>query len=281
MDNVFLAITLLSMPALLLGLIRPRTYGGGRWRAVGIAFAMLIGGFVGVGVTHDRTADNTVVAPIAPVVVAAPIVPVVPVAPAPVTAAPPPRVQVAAPAAPPAPAPAPVAPPLPARAATPVQAQPNDTTSRVRREAEGYLGVCLAQAAAAVQECESFRAGFISDYLRARAGDYRGQRNVAYMLKGQERGVTQNVIQSCAWRLVIMSTGHAQVGQGDEANMRIDCATLNEGGRQAAIARADALLRQIVADPVRSPPARAAAQPPPGPLRGDAQPLTADPLPRR
>lgn len=56
MSELFIVVSLLGIPALLVGMIRPRLYGGGRGRAAAIGLGMILGGFVGFGVTDDPTA---------------------------------------------------------------------------------------------------------------------------------------------------------------------------------------------------------------------------------
>lgn len=168
----------------------------------------------------------------------------------------------------------------------------SSTTEAVRTEAENYTIACFQANESERTMCERARESFIADYLRARAGEYQGQRNVAFLLGGGGRlwleggrtapfPVTTNQIQSCAWRLVVLNSGHARVGDGDQQDLRTSCAPLDEAGRRAAAVRAEALIRQITTDPVRDPPPRQRPTPRPGAaLDGEARPLTADP-PRR
>lgn len=151
------------------------------------------------------------------------------------------------------------------------------TAARVRAEAESHLRPCLVQAADERAWCERQRVEFVNDFLRARAGDYQGQRNVAWMLGGREAAVRGDGIQSCAWRLVIMSAGHTRVSDGDNSNLRTDCGRLDQTALQAARIRAQQLHQLIATDPVRNPPVREAARRPAGPLDGTASPLAADP----
>lgn len=166
------------------------------------------------------------------------------------------------------------------------------TALAVYREAQSYTRPCAAPDAEAQRMCEFNQESFLRDYLRARAGDYQGQRNVAYALsdpggpanREENAGVAPNLLQACAWRIVIMTAGHAEVGLGDDANARTACGKLGASGVPAATARAQELHRLIATDPVRGAPPRSmpmtterrpqrrASQP----LDGTARPLTAN-----
>lgn len=139
------------------------------------------------------------------------------------------------------------------------------TASAVYAEAEQYLLNCPLDDPEAEYWCQLGQEQFLRDYLRSRAGQYQGQRNVAFTLagftdnpqmRGYSRGVIVNRIQSCAWRMVILTAGHAEADQGDDANARMVCSRLSDTERTAATARAQALHRLIAIDPVRNPPPR-------------------------
>jgi len=55
---------------------------------------------------------------------------------------------------------------------------------------------------------------------KALAGDYQAQRNLAYSLGHDE---PTNTMQACAWRIVILGSGSAEVDDSDLANKRLDC----------------------------------------------------------
>lgn len=148
---------------------------------------------------------------------------------------------------------------------TPTLAQPRapreDTTARVTREAEGYLRGCLSEPAGDDRAwCEHLREEFVRDYLRARAGEYQGQRNVAFMLRPNQPGTMANAVQSCAWRMVIKASNHREADTGDDGNMRVDCGRAGDAGLTAARQRAQELIRLIATDPVRNPPPRRRAR---------------------
>jgi hypothetical protein len=119
-----------------------------------------------------------------------------------------------------------------------------DASARVQAEAQQYLGLC-ALAGDDQRWCEVTKEAFLQDYVKAKAGDYQGQRNVAYLLNRGQAPVRQNRIQGCAWRSVILASGHAQSDSVDTANLRIECSGLAPEERQASQARASALLQEI------------------------------------
>mgnify|MGYP006976758449 CR=1 FL=1 len=153
-----------------------------------------------------------------------------------------------------------------------------DANARAVREAEGYLAPCLDTQTR--EWCERYRREFLADYVKAKAGDYQGQRNVAWFLhRGDSPPIKRNPIQACAWRLVIVSAGHAQVGPGDTGNVRIECGRLSEAERAAAQARATQLLREIATSPARMPAAARHPSRPPCEANSTASPLTLEPPP--
>ncbi|MBR0681936.1 hypothetical protein GXW74_15685 [Roseomonas eburnea] len=164
--------------------------------------------------------------------------------------------------------------------AAPALGQSGDAAARVRQEAESYLRPCAGVSGDDARWCDLSRSAFVADYLRARAGQYYGQRNVAYMLRGSTPGIAADHTQSCAWRLVIMAQGHSQTDASDTANVRFDCGRISEQDQAAARARAMALAQQIATDPVRNPPRTNPAPRPSGAVDSTARPLGAD-LPRR
>ena len=137
----------------------------------------------------------------------------------------------------------------------PLVVSAQDATQRAQVEARQYLGPCVEVEPAkdAGSGCEFNRGEFLRNYQQAKAGNYQGQRNAAYYLSRGEGPVRQNRIQGCAWRIVIISQGHAQVGDGDTSNFQRECGVLNAAERQAAVARGEQLLREIRTSPARMP----------------------------
>ena len=111
------------------------------------------------------------------------------------------------------------------------------------------LRPCRGGSAEDRQFCEMTRQRAPGEMQKARAGDYGGQRNVAFMLGGTTRpieaqGVVPNPQESCAWRLVILRSGHRQVTLGDAQNAVAECTRAGVNHVQAE-ARAGELLATI------------------------------------
>lgn len=58
---------------------------------------------------------------------------------------------------------------------------------------------------------------------KALAGDYQAQRNLAYYLTTGEEGVKADPVMACAWRIVILKSGHPQADASDTGNKQFDC----------------------------------------------------------
>ena len=130
MSYLFLLICLLGVPALVIGMLRPRTFGGGRGRALLISLLMMFGGLVGIGVTHEAAVTDQA-SPAhepAPDSVARPLTPEISprVSPVPET----PAVAPASSVAPPAPAAPSVASPAPVAVSPRVAGEAADTKAR-------------------------------------------------------------------------------------------------------------------------------------------------------
>lgn len=77
----------------------------------------------------------------------------------------------------------------------------------------------------------------------ALAGDYQAQRNLAYTLT---TSIPHNKILGCAWRIVIIESGSAQVDQSDTGNKQFDCdQKLNQDEMNAAKAQAKEIQKKI------------------------------------
>ncbi len=142
---------------------------------------------------------------------------------------------------------------VPADQPTAAPARSNHPATRAaQEEAETYINLlCINEDA---RMCPHYQNEFRRAYQLARAGDYQGQRNVAYMLNtGGNGAVRQNRMQGCAWRVIILSSGHASADAGDTANFQTDCGRLTDPERAAATARAQVIARDIGARPARRP----------------------------
>lgn len=132
-------------------------------------------------------------------------------------------------------------------------------TRRAQEEAQRYFQVCME--GELKQHCERNRNRFLRDYQAAKAGDYQGQRNVsAYLdqpngpvLSASSVGITGNMLQSCAWALVTLHSGHARADESDVRYVRMRCGHRNVD-RAAAEVRAEAIMAEIRRAPARMPP---------------------------
>lgn len=94
-------------------------------------------------------------------------------------------------------------------------------------------------------ECKYTKASWPDDYKAATSGDYQGQRNVAFCLStGCDGAIRINKILGCAWRFVILESGHLKVDSTDTSNLQFYCgpANLDQAGLTAAEAQAKRLL---------------------------------------
>jgi hypothetical protein len=99
----------------------------------------------------------------------------------------------------------------------------------VAQTGEVQLRPCRGGSAEDRQFCEMTRQRAPGELQKARAGDYGGQRNLAFMLSGATQppdasAVVPNPQEACAWRLVILQSGHRQVTLVDAQNAVTDCA---------------------------------------------------------
>lgn len=98
--------------------------------------------------------------------------------------------------------------------------------------------------------CEVERGEWIKDYRAAVAGDYQGQRNVASFLENGGGAVRPNIVLSCAWRIVLVKSGHLDLIDLDFDIVRRQCAPQKIGAaeREAAEAQARRIMAMIAAN---------------------------------
>jgi hypothetical protein len=87
----------------------------------------------------------------------------------------------------------------------------------------------------------------------ALAGNYTAQRNAAYCLKTAkcEGVIFPRMIEACAWRIVILGSGHHWVNQSDIDNYQDDCvASLSAQEQGSALAQAEQLFKRIYKRPL-------------------------------
>ena len=99
----------------------------------------------------------------------------------------------------------------------------------------------LVPAASAQEALETYR-------RKAMAQDFEAQRETASCLRtGTCVGSpVPNAIEACAWRMVILASGHGSVDASDTANYQEDCRSLgSDQERAVALAKAEELFRDI------------------------------------
>ena len=81
---------------------------------------------------------------------------------------------------------------------------------------------------------------------KALADDYQAQRNLAYYLTTGEAGVKADPVMACAWRIVILKSGHPQADASDTGNKQSDCdRKLTPEQLRQAEAQAASLVKRI------------------------------------
>jgi hypothetical protein len=101
--------------------------------------------------------------------------------------------------------------------------------------------VASISAASAQETLETYR-------RKAMARDYDAQRETATCLRtGKCVGSpVPNATEACAWRMVILGSGHGNVDASDTANYQDDCRSLSSDQERAvALTKAEELFRDI------------------------------------
>src|ERR671913_1517900 len=101
--------------------------------------------------------------------------------------------------------------------------------------------VALISTASAQEALETYR-------RKAMARDYDAQRETALCLRtGKCVGSpVPNAIEACAWRMVILGSGHGNLDVSDRANYQDDCRSLSSDQERAvALTKAEELFRDI------------------------------------
>jgi hypothetical protein len=87
----------------------------------------------------------------------------------------------------------------------------------------------------------------------ALAGNYTAQRNAAYCLSTAkcEGVIFPRMVEACAWRMVILGSGHHWVNQSDVDNYQEECASnLSAQEQSAALGLAEQLFKRIYKRPL-------------------------------
>ncbi|MDE1992014.1 MAG: hypothetical protein KGI75_05900 [Rhizobiaceae bacterium] len=96
--------------------------------------------------------------------------------------------------------------------------------------------------------CRHTRETWPRDYHDAVAGQYQGQRNVAFCLStGCDMAISRDEVLGCAWRIVIVDSKHRELDSTDETNLKHFCGPdyLDETGQQAAKKEAERFLAML------------------------------------
>lgn len=85
---------------------------------------------------------------------------------------------------------------------------------------------------------------------KALRGDYGAQRNVAFCLSNPEECTgrfTSNRIDTCMWRMIILTSGHKDVGASDIMSHKIACQSpkLTNQERYLAVSKAELIFLKI------------------------------------
>lgn len=102
------------------------------------------------------------------------------------------------------------------------------------------------------KRCQMILDIWTRDYTDAIAGKYQGQRNVAYCLTTgcddlYGTALRKNPVLGCAWRVVIINSGHLDADTTDTANLKLYCGPkyLDDAGRIMADAQARTILKKL------------------------------------
>lgn len=81
---------------------------------------------------------------------------------------------------------------------------------------------------------------------KAMRGDYKAQRNLAYIMQTEKRDTEAfDPMMACAWRQVILASGHKRADMSDVQNEKLACGQLSKNVQDIAHIKALALLQQI------------------------------------
>ena len=84
------------------------------------------------------------------------------------------------------------------------------------------------------------------DWPTAWSGDYQGQRNVAFCRQSGCDGAVQiNVVEACAWRVIIVTANAMKADSGDTSNVAQSCNSLDESAKLLASNKASQMYQII------------------------------------
>lgn len=115
-----------------------------------------------------------------------------------------------------------------------------------KAEAEQFVNALCVKTDQYHLSCEAEQSSFIKDYQRAFRGEYTPQRNTAFCLyTGCGGAIRKNPVQACAWRMVVLQSGHPEVDLTDTQNAELACGKLSATERAAAAGRTAAIMGEI------------------------------------
>ena len=99
------------------------------------------------------------------------------------------------------------------------------------------------------KRCQMIKDIWERDYNEAIKGGYQGQKNVAFCLSTgcDFPGFRKNPVLGCAWRVVIVNSGHLDADKLDGDNLMLYCGPqfLDDRGRIIADAQARTILQKL------------------------------------
>ncbi|MDG3580407.1 hypothetical protein P7F60_28925 [Rhizobium sp. YJ-22] len=99
------------------------------------------------------------------------------------------------------------------------------------------------------ERCKNIKAIWERDYNDAIKGGYQGQRNVSFCLSTgcNYTEFRKNVVLGCAWRVVIVNSGHLDANELDAQNLKLYCGSqfLDDTGRVMADAQARTIMEKL------------------------------------
>jgi len=108
--------------------------------------------------------------------------------------------------------------------------------------------VNTTQECGTVTNCSYTKQVWSEEYAKATAGDYGAQRNVSFCLStGCDGAIRINKILGCAWRFVILESGHLSADTTDTTNLKFFCGPENvdKAGQATAENQAKRMLKML------------------------------------
>ncbi len=108
------------------------------------------------------------------------------------------------------------------------------------------LAACIFDSEAERQQCLRAQHALRVAHTAAWRGQHQAQRHVAGCLStGCHGALIGNPIVGCAWRIVILASGSAEIDQSDRDDFEQDCGRLSDTGRLIARLQAAKIYQAI------------------------------------